>query len=198
MGAVTGQQLAEAIEGELGEERLVQAPLFPSEELGQLPGEPFARREQLRRPGRPIGSPNKRSMRMRDYIAAKGYTDPLLFFAEAISRNVGDLAAELGCSRLEAFQEMRHCADSLAPYLHSKMPVAVLHGGALPMIQLVDPAAAAAMFAEDGSEQIQALIDVSDEGVEQPKSNSGENVQQDQGASASPTMIADHGREGEP
>jgi len=189
--------LQAAVEDELGEERLVQGPLFPAEALGQLPAEPFARREQLRRPGRPIGSPNKRSMRMRDYIAAKGYTDPLLFFAEAISRGARDLALELGCSPLEAFQEMRHCADSLAPYLHSKMPVAVLHAGMLPSIELVDPALAAKMFENGESEEIQGLIDVEPEGVAQPELHSRANTQSDQGDSVSEPVIADHG-EGQP
>jgi hypothetical protein len=193
-----GQALQAAIEDELGEERLVQAPLFPAQELDRLPAEPFARREQLRRPGRPIGSPNKRSLRMREFIALKGYTDPLLFFAEAISRNVGDLAKELGCSPLEAFQEMRHCASELAPYLHSKMPVAVLHAGVLPSIELVDPAAAALMFAESGNEQIQSLIDVSDAPVSQPELHSAENEQADQGVDQAEHVIADHGDGGRP
>jgi hypothetical protein len=38
---------------------------------------------------------------------------------------VEELAASLGCSRLEAWAEIRQCATALAPYLHSRAPIAV-------------------------------------------------------------------------
>lgn len=181
-----------AIEGEL-DERVIQAALFPAEQLQALPiDDRFARREALRRPGRPIGSPNKRSIRMRDWAQAKGYLDPLLFFAEGISRSPQDLALELGCSVYEAAKLQGDWADRLAPYWHSKMPVAVLHAGALPMIELVDPAKAAALYADVESEQIQSLIDVVEPGVAQPELHDAAIVEADQGDGAPLPVIADH------
>lgn len=50
-----------------------------------------------------------------------------------------DLADELGCTKLEAFQTQIRAATELAPYLHGKAPVQVNVGGAIPILQLVDP-----------------------------------------------------------
>jgi hypothetical protein len=61
---------------------------------------------------------------MRDFLLAQ-FTHPLVVLAQTYSRPVETLAAELGCSHLEAFQLQVKAAVELAPYVESRMPVAV-------------------------------------------------------------------------
>lgn len=79
---------------------------------------------QRRGPGRPPGSRNKRTEEWCDFILSR-YRSPLLFLAEAYSRPVEVLAAELGCSNLDAFKAQKSAAEALAPFMHQKQPVAV-------------------------------------------------------------------------
>lgn len=79
---------------------------------------------ELRRSGRPVGAVNKRTATWRDYFLTQ-CTHPLMVLGHTFSRPVEVLAAELGCSKLEAYQvQMRAAAEAL-PYIESKMPVAV-------------------------------------------------------------------------
>lgn len=77
--------------------------------------------EAGRRAGRPRGSSNKRTAKWRDYLTSR-YAHPLEVLASTISRTPAELAAELGCTRLEAFQLQQRAAAELAPYMESKMP----------------------------------------------------------------------------
>lgn len=77
--------------------------------------------EAGRRSGRPRGSSNKRTAKWRDYLTSR-YAHPLEVLASTISRTPAELAAELGCTRLEAFQLQQRAAAELAPYMESKMP----------------------------------------------------------------------------
>lgn len=79
---------------------------------------------QRRGPGRPAGSRNRSTNDWVDFIAAR-YRSPLLFLAETFTRPAAQLAAELGCDRLEAFKLQVTAAKELAPYMHQKQPVAV-------------------------------------------------------------------------
>lgn len=74
--------------------------------------------------GRPLGSKNRRTQEMADYLLSR-YTSPLIALAEAYSRPVQDLAKELCCSKEEAFKLQMAAAKELAPYIHQKMPQAV-------------------------------------------------------------------------
>ncbi|MFA5580517.1 MAG: hypothetical protein WDA25_01030 [Paracoccaceae bacterium] len=77
-----------------------------------------------RRVGRPKGSRNRRSEELVRFIL-KQHSHPLLVLAQTYSRPVHVLAAELGCTPLEAFQLQQRAAVELAPYIESKKPVAV-------------------------------------------------------------------------
>lgn len=91
-----------------------------------LPDTP-AMRKQLdahKRIGRPPNSRNKRTTEWADYILSQ-YSSPLIGLAQIASTPVEVLAKRLGCTKLEAQQEIRLCLIALKDHLHSKMPVAV-------------------------------------------------------------------------
>lgn len=75
-------------------------------------------------PGRPVGSPNKRTVEMANYLLSK-YKSPLETLAQIAATPIAELAASLGCTMLEAVQEIRLAAIALKDHIHSKMPVAV-------------------------------------------------------------------------
>ena len=77
-----------------------------------------------RGPGRPPGSRNKRTQEMADYLLSR-YRSPLVILCETYSRPVALLAAELGCTRADAFDFQIKCAKEVALYVHQKMPVAI-------------------------------------------------------------------------
>lgn len=85
---------------------------------------PFQRSIERRGPGRPKGSVNKRTAEFRDYIL-KRYGDVLTGLAEVAFMRIEDLAAELGCTKLEAFDRWLRCREALMPYVHAKMPTEV-------------------------------------------------------------------------
>jgi hypothetical protein len=87
-------------------------------ELLEAPG--LARRG----PGRPPGTLNRRTEQWVKLILAR-YASPLVALAETYHRPVQELARELGCTKLEAFQEQQKAAIALAPYLHQKLPLAL-------------------------------------------------------------------------
>ena len=78
--------------------------------------------------GRPAGSVQRSTAEWQRFMLTR-YRSPLVVLAETYSRPLQDLAEELGCTRLEAFELQRKSAVDLAPYLHSKMPIAVQHDG---------------------------------------------------------------------
>lgn len=74
--------------------------------------------------GRPKGSRNRRSEELVTFILSQ-HAHPLLALASTYSRPVAVLAAELGCTKLEAFQIQQRAMAELAPYIESRKPVAV-------------------------------------------------------------------------
>ena len=84
---------------------------------------PFAGTER-RGPGRPKGSINKRSADFRDYILRR-YGDPLTGIADLAFRPIADIAAELGCDKLEAAKLWLACRETLLPYVVAKLPAEV-------------------------------------------------------------------------
>jgi len=96
--------------------------------------------------GRPRGSKNKRTEAWQDYILGR-HQSPLVVLAETYSRPVEELAAELGCNRLEAFKMQILAARELAPYLHQKQPTALNVSAAplAPIYLAVDPETARAV-----------------------------------------------------
>lgn len=84
------------------------------------------------RPGRPAGSVARHTAEWRQLILTR-YRSPLVAMAETYSRPVEELAKELGCTRREAFEIQMRAAAELAPFVHSKMPIAV-QGEGLPQV----------------------------------------------------------------
>src|ERR1700712_5562456 len=74
--------------------------------------------------GRPTGRRNLRNQRIADYLLSQ-YRDPLEGLVQMAGLSVGDLAAALGCTKLEAWQEKRQCAAAALPYLHQRQALAV-------------------------------------------------------------------------
>ena len=80
---------------------------------------------QARRgPGRPAGARNRRTTEFADYLLSR-YASPMEVLAQVAVARVDELAAQLGCTKLEALQEKRLAAIALVPYLHQKQPLAV-------------------------------------------------------------------------
>jgi hypothetical protein len=103
--------------------------VVPAEQLPLIPTE-AARAEHAkyqpsgRGGGRPPGSPNKRTVAFARYLLSK-YRHPLEGLAEVYSRPVDVLAAELSCSKLEAFQLQLTAMRELAPYVAQKLPTMI-------------------------------------------------------------------------
>jgi hypothetical protein len=124
------------------EARQAMLPLAPVGEMDETPG------QALVLGGRPAGSVARSTAEMQRFILAR-YPSPLVGMAEVISRPVKDLAEELGCTPLEAMQLQARLMGDLAPYLHSKMPIAMQVDGApiVPVVLQVSPEMAARMGA---------------------------------------------------
>ena len=76
------------------------------------------------RGGRPKGSRNRSTEAWRDFLAHR-YRSPLEVMAEIYSRSVGELVAEIGCTKLEALTLQLRAAAESAPYWHQKQPMAM-------------------------------------------------------------------------
>ena len=133
---------AELIEDGRLEARQVGLPLAPAvEQEDQVPapvGSPKG--------GRPAGSVARKTAEWQAFILAR-YRSPLVVMAETYSRPTRDLAQELGCTTLEAFELQQKAAAELAPYVHSKMPTALQLDGApdAPVMLAISPGMAARM-----------------------------------------------------
>jgi len=99
-----------------------------ADELALQGVSPLARPKRGR--GRPPGSRNKRTEEWVEYLSAR-YPSPLIALAETYSRPVDELAAELNCTKLEAFKIQIIAAKELAPFWHQKQPIAVAVEGGL-------------------------------------------------------------------
>jgi hypothetical protein len=74
--------------------------------------------------GRPPGALNKRNAKFRDQLLALA-PHPALALARAYSTPVDVLAAQLGCTRLEAAQLGIRAAAEVLPYVEGKQPISV-------------------------------------------------------------------------
>lgn len=179
-----------------------QLALYPAEALDELPLDKAARQAELRGPGRPKGSINRKTQDWAKLILGK-YRSPLEFLAELYCRPVHDLVAEIGCKPAEALEIQRRAAEGLAPYVHGKMPVQVEVKGNLPLLVLGDPARILEGFAEAiDAEALPNLADlqpVENQGlsaspggeVGQPELDSGDKAQSDQQLDRPGPLIAD-------
>lgn len=117
--------LPSLIENELdgnGEEE-IEPTLLPLPPVGE------------RRPrGRPLGSKNRASEAFRTWLLAR-YTSPLVGLCEMYSRSVHALAREMGFESdtrrakpeelLELLKIQLQCLKEVAPYVHSRQPIAI-------------------------------------------------------------------------
>jgi hypothetical protein len=93
----------------------------------QVPGRDAATAVQVaerRGRGRPLGSLNKRNAKFRDQLLALA-PHPALALARAYSTPVEVLAAQLGCTKLEAAQLGIRAAAEVLPYIEGKQPISV-------------------------------------------------------------------------
>ncbi|MBT56219.1 MAG: hypothetical protein CMF72_22810 [Mameliella sp.] len=98
--------------------------------------------EEKRGPGRPKGSPNRKSVAFEKLYAAKGFKDPLMVMGQFITMSPLELQAWLienemaevqsGKTRqpalaqlIEIIKEQHKVASDLAPYLHGKKPTEI-------------------------------------------------------------------------
>lgn len=85
--------------------------------------------DKVRRgPGRPAGSPNKRTAKIRDALLTQ-YPHPLQFLMATQATPEDVLAVRLGCSKAEAHGYRQRAAIEALPYLEGKMPVTLNLGG---------------------------------------------------------------------
>lgn len=127
--------------------------------------------------GRPPGSKNKNTEAWREYILAR-YPSPLVGLAETYSRPVEDLAADLRCSRKDAYVIQLQCMNAVLPYVHQKQPQAVDlgDGGLMTLVIGKIDVKSAAEVSELGLEPIDLDIEENQGfiGPENQKSNGAE------------------------
>lgn len=102
--------------------------------------------------GRPRGAVDRSASDWRAYFLTR-YRSPLHMLAEVAGRPTLQLAEELGCTLLEAMQLQMKAAAELAPYLHSKAPVALQVDGqaVAPVVVAITPAMATRLGMPSGT-----------------------------------------------
>lgn len=75
-----------------------------------------------RRPGRPPGAKNRRTVELVDFLERRGRRNPLDFLSALWSAPTDELAVELGCDRLDVVKLQRDAASAALPYWISRMP----------------------------------------------------------------------------
>lgn len=119
----------------------------PAAEGLQLLDQPEDDTPGQRGPGRPKGARNKRTQHTLEYLQSLGYDDPLRGLAEVFTRSPVLLAAELGCTVLEAFDRQQEARKIALPFWHQKLPQAIV----------IDPTAAMTMVMI-GATEMHALL----------------------------------------
>lgn len=108
--------------GQLADEAAADAAAFDAD-LALFEGQ--AIRPAVRRgPGRPQGSPNRSTSKVREYLMARGYRDPMELLAAMAAMDLRDLMA-LGLEAKDALALQIKAADALMPYWHQQQPKAV-------------------------------------------------------------------------
>lgn len=83
-------------------------------------------------PGRPKGSRNKRTERTVAFLLAR-HRDPREVLLEMAEARVDELAASLGCTAYQAYQEKRLAAIGVLPYVAQRQPLAIEMTGVQPI-----------------------------------------------------------------
>lgn len=98
------------------------AGLTATAQLGLLPT--LTADEGYRPKGRRPGSVNKRARDLARYILAR-HRHPIDAVASIVDMPITALAADLACTKLEAFEAWRKCAELVARYVAQPQPQAV-------------------------------------------------------------------------
>jgi hypothetical protein len=106
--------------------RIGEAMPVQLDHLAELGIEPSARVMEIRRgrPGRPAGARNRRSEDVARHVI-ESLGDPLVRQVAIATAPLGELAAALGCTLMDAAVEQRLAAAVVLPYLHRRQPLAV-------------------------------------------------------------------------
>jgi len=136
-----------------------QLPLLPpgadqADQAGADGNEPRGR-------GRPPGAKNKSTEAMAEYLLTR-HSSPLEGMARLAGANLYELAAEFGATSPEFDQLYRlaklqlEASVALAPYLHSKQPVAIDAGehGLVSLTLMVSEGTAQALMPGDGARDV--------------------------------------------
>lgn len=89
-----------------------------------IEGEMKMRAVERRGPGRPPGARNKRTERTIAWLLSH-HRDPREVLLSISDKHPADLAAVLGCSMLEALQEIRIAAGAVLPYVAQRQPLGI-------------------------------------------------------------------------
>ena len=136
-----------------------QAVMEPQPDFGALLGLPPLNEAQpaqaavaKRRAGRPVGARNKRSESLAAEVERRFGNGIVRGYALA-TMPAEELAAQVGCTLLEAIQEQRLWLQTVAPYVHQRLPLDVNPTGR--MVAL--PIGAVATAGGEGQSQAVAL-----------------------------------------
>lgn len=72
--------------------------------------------------GRPAGSPNRTTTKMKAWLLAKGYRDPAEFLAAIMSADTLQTAMMTGCDPGDVLKLQVKAAEGLMPYFHQALP----------------------------------------------------------------------------
>lgn len=139
--AVIGEALAQAGGALVAEraavagEQLTLLPV-PTRFTGARGAHVAAALDARDRAGRPPGAINKSTKELREYLLARG-VHPLQRMMEWMRHTPTSLAAELGCTRLEAFDRLRDLWRDSAPYFAPKLVPTDESGREVPFFQMI-------------------------------------------------------------
>jgi len=124
----------EKIRGDAAGEQLGMFPV-PSRFTGKRREALQGAIEHRRKAGRPAGARNKSTEELRRYLLARG-ADPLQCLVEWSLHTPTSLAAELQCTRLEAFDRLKDLWKEAAPFFYGKAVSVDGEGNAVPFFQM--------------------------------------------------------------
>lgn len=106
-------------------------------------------------PGRPKGSRNRTSEDLAQLVQQIG-GHPVLAMARVQGMSLEEIKKLLGCNRTEAFDRWWRAVCELAPYVASKMPLAVAINGKITSLNLTVPVGSAPAL--EGPDAVLALF----------------------------------------
>lgn len=155
--AATVGKIDAALEASRGE----QLGIFEPEGRMLSPAEAKAEREKG---GRPKGAKSFKTRQVAQFLQSIG-ADPLIQSARWLTISPEELAARLGCSRVEAWDRQQSIRDSLLPFVHAKLAPTDDKGNVAPMI-VFQMGGEAAQAAPDGSVRPAWMRDLEAQGVD--------------------------------